>query len=506
MTAQFKVVDLFAGPGGLAEGFSCVKDSNNQRIFDIALSVEKEASAHRTLRLRSFVRQFDKPPASYYEYVDGKISFTKLIAAHPVEWGAAEDEARMLELGTPQAQQELNPILDRLRNGITPTVLIGGPPCQAYSLVGRARNKGIENYDPSKDNRHFLYQEYIRIINRLQPFAFVMENVKGILSSKVGTDSIFDRILADLQSAGGTPRSYKLLPVVRNDVFGPKRFVVRCEEFGIPQRRHRVIIVGIRNDLMKTLPPDLENGLLERLSQETTVEATIKDMVALRSGLSDEPDGTLEWKLAVTAAMELAAMACSSENLKTVRRLLLRGAKDLKKRKTVYCRESRVLSRPADEGLAAWVVDPNLNSMLNHETRGHMRDDLSRYAFAAAFAQVFQRSPKAIEFPDLLAPKHRNWKSGKFADRFRVQVWGRPSATVTSHLSKDGNYFIHPDLSQCRSMSVREAARLQTFPDNYLFEGSPTWQRMQVGNAVPPLMAWRIAARLAEVLTPWPSN
>lgn len=131
-----------------------------------------------------------------------------------------------------------------------------------------------------------------------------------------------------------------------------------------------------------------------------------------------------------------------------------------------------------------------------------MRADLSRYAFAAAFAQVFERSPKANEFPELLAPKHNNWKTGKFADRFRVQIWGRPSTTVTSHISKDGHYFIHPDLSQCRSLTVREAARLQTFPDNYLFEGNRTQQFVQVGNAVPPLMAKQIAVGLAELLSP----
>lgn len=502
MAAKFKVVDLFAGPGGLAEGFSSIRGPDNQRVFDITLSVEKEVSAHRTLRLRSFVRQFDTPPASYYDYVDGKISLAELMSAHPTEWQAAIDEARMLELGTAEAQQELDPVLDRLRMGTVPTVLIGGPPCQAYSLVGRARNKGISGYDPTKDHRHFLYREYIRIIERLQPAAFVMENVKGILSSKVGKDAIFQQIIADLEVAGGAPDSYVLLPVVRSDESGPKRFIVRCEEFGVPQCRHRVIILGVRSDLARLMPDNLKEGLLERVGRQATVEAAIKGLASLRSGLSKEPDGSVEWQRAAGAAMEMAAKACNAKELKDVRRLLLDSANELARGQQPLGRQDRSLSTPRDNELADWLVDPDLKSLPNHETRGHMRADLSRYAFATAFAQVFERSPKASEFPELLAPNHGNWQSGKFADRFRVQIWGRPSTTVTSHISKDGHYFIHPDLIQCRSLTVREAARLQTFPDNYLFEGNRTQQFVQVGNAVPPLMARQIANGLSAFLAP----
>ena len=141
-----------------------------------------------------------------------------------------------------------------------------------------------------------------------------------------------------------------------------------------------------------------------------------------------------------------------------------------------------------------------LNQLPNNDTRGHMPGDLARYLFSAAFASALDRSPKAVEFPAALAPHHRNWRSGKFADRFRVQLAGRPSATVTSHMSKDGHYFIHPDPVQCRSLTVREAARLQTFPDNYVFLGSRTEQYVQVGNAVPPFLARQIAEALIPAL------
>jgi DNA (cytosine-5)-methyltransferase 1 len=164
-------------------------------------------------------------------------------------------------------------------------------------------------------------------------------------------------------------------------------------------------------------------------------------------------------------------------------------------------RTSTAVASVGNKRLAEWLVDPELRSLPNHETRGHMASDLSRYAYAAAFSEIFQRSPKAQEFPAGLAPSHVNWSTGKFADRFRVQCWGSPSTTVTSHISKDGHYFIHPDPMQCRSLTVREAARLQTFPDNYFFEGNRTQQFVQVGNAVPPLLAHRIAEAVYGLLT-----
>jgi DNA (cytosine-5)-methyltransferase 1 len=152
-----------------------------------------------------------------------------------------------------------------------------------------------------------------------------------------------------------------------------------------------------------------------------------------------------------------------------------------------------------------WYFDERLNGICNHEARGHMRADLWRYFFAAVFAEVEGRSPKLCDFPLELQPDHENVAQAitgndLFSDRFRVQLRDRPSTTVVSHISKDGHYYIHPEPLQCRSLTVREAARLQTFPDNYFFEGPRTAQYHQVGNAVPPLLASKIAAIVYEVL------
>ena len=133
-----------------------------------------------------------------------------------------------------------------------------------------------------------------------------------------------------------------------------------------------------------------------------------------------------------------------------------------------------------------------------------MTSDLQRYMFCAAFSELYKSrtipSPTKKHFPEELAPNHKSWESGRFADRFRVQFRGRASSTVTSHMSQDGHFFIHYDPSQCRSLTVREAARLQTFPDNYFFEGNQTQQYIQVGNAVPPYLALNIASIVYHLL------
>jgi DNA (cytosine-5)-methyltransferase 1 len=516
MNTEFAIVDLFAGPGGLAEGFSSLRNRDGSRPFHIALSVEKEPSAFETLRLRSFLRQFkDGFPPEYYRFLNDEIAEPKWHDLFPEEWKAAVRETVMLELGSRGSAAEIDGRLERIsRSHRGNVILIGGPPCQAYSLVGRARNKGTEGYEAGKDHRHFLYKEYIRILKKLMPAVFVMENVKGLLSSSVDGERIFDQVLDDLSAVDGG--AYRLVPLAPRSGqlhvpgFGHPPafdFVVRAEHHGVPQSRHRVIIVGVRKDIADRLSFDaLGASLLAESPSTVTVRDLLRLMPKLRSGVSRKEDSEQYWKTEASSLMR--SVAASSSHLpadedRAFSKLGSRIAEAVAKARRTNRRDGGAY---ADVGpdcprdLRNWLVDRRLKRFPNNETRGHMASDLGRYFFAALYGRITGASPKAKDFPQYLAPDHRNWKSGKFADRFRVQVWKSPATTITSHISKDGHYFIHPDPAQCRSLTVREAARLQTFPDNYLFKGNRTQQFVQVGNAVPPFLARKIASCVLRLL------
>ena len=154
--------------------------------------------------------------------------------------------------------------------------------------------------------------------------------------------------------------------------------------------------------------------------------------------------------------------------------------------------------------MSSWLHDSKLEGVIQHEARSHMAGDMQRYFFASSYASVTGRAPKLRDFPKHLLPAHSNVINSvgdiPFEDRFRVQLSGFPSTTVVSHIAKDGHYYIHPDPAQCRSLTVREAARLQTFPDNYFFEGNRTQQYTQVGNAVPPFLARQLGEIVLALL------
>ncbi len=310
---SYAVVDIFAGPGGLAEGFSCVRDDKGEYAFSIDLSIEKEESAHSTLLLRSFVRQFNGSlPEIYYDFINKDSEEPCWSEEFPKEWKGAEEEAWLFELGGRNSAEKLDTRLDEIRNDYDgKVILIGGPPCQAYSLVGRARNQGKEGYIAMEDGRHFLYKEYIRILDRLRPAAFVMENVKGMLSSSIdGGSRIFEQVLEDLRGHNRDAEHYRLFALAprsrgksKLDPVEPhaRDYVIRAEDFGIPQARHRVIVVGVREDLACDISNHSVVNLINGRRGSATVKDVIGDMPKLRSGLSRSTDGPAEWRSVLIA-------------------------------------------------------------------------------------------------------------------------------------------------------------------------------------------------------------
>lgn len=500
------IIDLFAGPGGLGEGFSALRDEFGRSAFRIALSVEKDPIACRTLRLRAVRRQLETAGLldSYFALLRREITREAFEALPAVSDAMVEADREVLhaELGKVPAARVDARIRQALGDAST-WVLIGGPPCQAYSLAGRARRANDATF--ASDEKHFLYTEYLRILRAHAPPVFVMENVKGLLSSRHSGSRMFDRIRNDLASpASGL--SYEIRSLVRkDDLFGlaPGDYLIESERYGVPQTRHRVILLGVRTDLAH-----LESRGLVAAAAPVSVTEVLEGLPPIRSRLSRGKDTAKAWqKVVASASRSVAGWGVGGEGKVVAAMERAAGsARAVTDPGGEFIAWPRSLLLASDD-VSAWLHPSGLGGVVQHEARKHMAGDLKRYLFAACFAQEFGLSPKLDVFPRRLLPRHRNVsRSGSrkspFPDRFRVQCAQLPANTIVSHISKDGHYYIHPDPVQCRSLTVREAARIQTFPDDYWFEGNRTQQYVQVGNAVPPLLARQIAGVVIDLVRP----
>lgn len=522
-STRIPVVDLFAGPGGLGEGFYAHK-YRNRRVYEVSLAVESDNYAYETLLLRTFYRFhcYDgrRVPESYYAFLRREITRDELFRHHSKGYDYANSIASLITLGIPGTDKWIDSRIRAISDGLPLWILVGGPPCQAYSIVGRSRSGGLKESDP----RVHLFKSYLRVLASHLPPVFVMENVKGLISARLNGDSVFEMILQDLQDPrnaidslfrgksnrrrNSTYTIHSLVTEPKPDLFGnhhygPSDYIIKCERYGIPQTRHRVILIGLRNDLDVST---LEH--LEETGETATVKSVIGTLPKLRSGLSDTPDSLEGWRFVlkeIENSSWLARMRDSSVDTESsVATEILKSIRYLPRHLT---RGGEFIPFAIDCSYKPeWYVDSRLNGACNHCARTHMRQDLSRYLYASCFARVHDRSPNLNEYPRELLPAHNNVSSNGhakvFVDRFKVQTSKREASTITSHISKDGHYFIHYDPRQCRSLTVREAARLQTFPDNYLFCGPRTSQYVQVGNAVPPLLAKQIAATVYRILVP----
>lgn len=494
------VIDLFAGPGGLGEGFSASVSPDGKPNFRLVLSIEKDFYAHSTLELRAFYRQFERgaAPEEYYAYLKGKISRGSLFQSYPEQARTASQLAWHAELGDEHFPPEV--IDSRIQEALNDSdtwVLIGGPPCQAYSTIGRSRMRRRNHEASENDKRHLLYKQYLRILAVHSPPVFIMENVRGILSSRINGQNIFERILDDLQEPESAaiermpqlrrrdqPVRYRVFsltqrPDVQRHGRDQNHFVIEAERHGVPQNRHRVIVLGIREDL--TVIP----RLLRELETKPSLWDVLSDLPELRSCLSREKDSGESWVSAIQSILKCSWLnhKCFDESL---RRRMAEVAQKLDA--TLSTGGQFLAGTGKPKYRPDWFCDERMQGVCNHSSRYHMRDDLHRYLFATCFVEMNGRSPLLKDFPEEILPQHKNVgiaiesRTRHFSDRFRVQMQGVPSTTITSHMTKDGHYFIHPDPLQCRSLTVREAARLQSFSDDHCFEGEePEKERPREG-------------------------
>ncbi len=405
---NYTIIDLFAGAGGLSEGFV-------QAGFVPIAHVEMDKDACNTLRTRCcfhYLRANNQLDV-YYKYLKGEITRETLYASVPVEVTNAVINVEI-------SDKTINDTFDKIKllaKGRKIDMIIGGPPCQAYSLLGRHR-KTMED-----DPRTLLYLQYGKFLKKFSPKGFVFENVPGLLSAKKGEH--FQNLQAYFDELG-----YKVHYRMLN-----------ASDYGVLQERRRIIIVGWQKN------NDMGYPDIEKIATDAVINDILGDLPLLKAGEKE--------------------MVSS-----------------YKKENNSYLRESGIRSD------GERFVTQNITRPVN-------ANDAAIYDYSI---KLWDSKQVRVKYTDLPIELRTQKNEDSFLDRFKV-VNGKGNAhTVVAHLAKDGHYYIHPSLNVCRSISVREAARMQSFPDNFYFEGSRSAMFKQIGNAVPPLMAKTIALEIIKML------
>lgn len=409
MKTKLNFIDLFAGAGGLSEGFI-------RAGFTPIAHVEMNKDACDTLRTRTafhYLKENERVD-EYYEYLKGNISRDELwnkIPSHLINSVINKEIS-------PKTLPEIFEKIDKELKEDDVDLVIGGPPCQAYSVAGRAR-KNMED-----DPRNHLYKHYVKFLNRYKPKMFVFENVPGILSASNG-----DYL-------------EKIFKAVKKEGYELEKKVLNAKNFNVLQDRKRVIIIGWRKDLKLQYPQFEENEM-----QYEVLKHLFSDLPKLKSGQG-------EWNVSKYA-----------------------------KKTNTY--------------LETTGIRNGIDFTTQHIARFNNENDLEIYRIAV---EKWIKENKRLNYSELPKEliKHSNTKT--FSNRFQVVNHKGISHTVVAHICADGHYYIHPDIEQNRSITVREAARIQSFPDDYFFESSRTAAFKQIGNAVPVLMAEGIANKIKEML------
>lgn len=395
---KYTFIDLFAGCGGLSEGFY-------RQGFKALAHAEIDHWACETLRTRM----------KFYGYKD----YNRGVIEHDI---TADD---ILER------------IDNAVNGRTVDVIIGGPPCQAYSTAGRARDGKKMASDP----RNYLFESYVKILEYYSPKFFVFENVTGLLSAQVKNAPIFPKVLKALGN------KYKVIG-------NPEVLVLNTADYGVPQLRKRVIIIGVRKDIDKSAEELYESIIKTHWNPETLINEKKgkKRFVDVRQAIGDLPSV----EPGQDASTEEYDYPCNNEFLKKIGK-------------------------------------SGIHPLMDHIARKH--NDLDRKRFQVMIHNHWSFGQLRREMP-----QYEHEHARVFNNSYVVQWWDLPSKTILAHIHKDGFQFIHPDEEQRRTFTVREAARIQSFPDDFEFKGSRGEKYKQIGNAVPPLFAEALAKSIKKNL------
>ena len=418
-----KYIDLFAGAGGLSEGFI-------RAGFEAVAHIEMNPEAANTLKTRLSYWHLcnENKLKHYYSYLRGKITRDQLYEAIPDDILTTVLNYKMDENNIKDIFKIIDKRLQTDGNNERVRLIVGGPPCQAYSLAGRAKQRRDDSARANgaqiaDDERKYLYTIYCRFLRKYKPDMFVFENVPGLISVDNGRH--WTSIQEMLRKAGYTIEFREL----------------NAKDFGVPQERKRIIIIGWRKQSNHHYPE------FEPVEANWTITDILTDLPSIQAGEVSNSYRRVRRKKYV------------AEHLRT------------------------------QDDVLTW-----------HIARPHTAQDKEIYRLAV-HEWLDEGRHRRIHYQDI--PEHlRTHKNlNDFADRFKVVAPDIPYChTMLAHISRDGHYFIHPDVEQSRSLTVREAARIQSFPDSYYFEGSRTNAFTQIGNAVPPLMAEKIARALMEQL------
>jgi len=414
MNKKLNYIDLFAGAGGLSEGFK-------KGGYNPIAHVEMDEAACFTLKTRTAYhylkdgKKFDE----YVKYLKGEINRTQLYSLIPNEQINSVINLALSD----ENNEEIFRKIDIQLESKEVDLIIGGPPCQAYSLVGRSRSIDRMQSDP----RNHLYLQYAKYLKKYNPRLFVFENVLGLRSADGG--GYFNKMKEEFSKLG-----YKV-----------SDFFLNAKDFGVLQNRKRIILIGHKKELNLSI-----TDFKQQDNKVYQVNSVFQDLPKLQAGEGVD--------------------------------------------KFYY------YANPTNDYLKQSGIRNGIDVLTQHVSRPHTEQDKEIYRIAVDKLKNSERL-NYTTLPSRLKT-HNNQHS--FFDRFKVVDDNAAFAqTVVAHIAKDGHYYIHPDKEQNRSISVREAARLQSFPDDYYFEGvkegkNRTAAFKQIGNAVPPLMGTTIANKIKK--------